>query len=155
MKIGIMVHSKTGNTLSVAEKLKTKLAAKGHSVTIERVSPTDEEEIMLNDVRLKNSPNIDAYDGIVFAGSVRAFSLSPAMAVYLKQPFKLRGKKVACLLTQAFYFSWMGGNNAMNTMQKSITNNGGVVEASGIIHWMSAKRESQIEVLTDTISQAF
>ena len=82
-----MVHSKTGNTLSVAEKLKTKLAAKGHSVTIERVSPTDEEEIMLNDVRLKNSPNIDAYDGIVFAGSVRAFSLSPAMAVYLKQPF--------------------------------------------------------------------
>ena len=43
----------------------------------------------------------------------------------------------------------------MNTMQKSITNNGGVVEASGIIHWMSAKRESQIEVLTDTISQAF
>jgi len=37
MKIGIIVYSQTGNTLSVAEKLKEKLAVAGHSAEIEQV----------------------------------------------------------------------------------------------------------------------
>ena len=37
MKIGILVHSKTGNTYSVAEKLEERLLKEGHLVTFEKV----------------------------------------------------------------------------------------------------------------------
>lgn len=37
MKIGIILHSQTGNTLSVANKLKEKLISLGHTVNLEQV----------------------------------------------------------------------------------------------------------------------
>jgi len=37
MKTGIMVHSQTGNTNSVALKLKEKLSNSGHSVDLEQL----------------------------------------------------------------------------------------------------------------------
>jgi len=37
IKIGIMVHSQTGNTNSVALKLKEKLSNSGHSVDLEQL----------------------------------------------------------------------------------------------------------------------
>ena len=42
MDIGIMVYSQTGNTLSVAEKLKEALSEKGHTVTVDRVTAQGE-----------------------------------------------------------------------------------------------------------------
>lgn len=44
MKVGIVVYSQTGNTLSVATKLKEKLAAAGHSVALEQVKLVGERK---------------------------------------------------------------------------------------------------------------
>ncbi len=44
MKIGIIVYSQTGNTFSVAEKLKAKLTAAGHNVNIERLTTVGGED---------------------------------------------------------------------------------------------------------------
>jgi hypothetical protein len=45
MNIGIIVHSETGNTHSVATTLKEKLAAAGHTVSIERLKVVGESKI--------------------------------------------------------------------------------------------------------------
>ena len=37
MNVGIIVYSKTGNTLSVAEKLQEAIRSAGHTVNIERI----------------------------------------------------------------------------------------------------------------------
>ena len=37
MNIGMIIHSQTGNTHSVAMKLKEKLSAAGHAVDLERL----------------------------------------------------------------------------------------------------------------------
>lgn len=38
MNIGMIVYSRTGNTLSVAEKLEARLSAAGHAVTLKRLA---------------------------------------------------------------------------------------------------------------------
>jgi flavodoxin len=44
MKIGIIVHSQTGHTYSVVQKLQEKLLAAGHSVNIERIKSVGGEQ---------------------------------------------------------------------------------------------------------------
>lgn len=97
MKVGIIVHSHTGNTLSVAEKLKDAIAAKGHTVSLERVSAVNEDPSAQGPVELKDIPEVGSYDAIVFGAPVRAFSLTPAMKAYLSQLSTLKDKKVGAL----------------------------------------------------------
>jgi flavodoxin len=58
MKTGILIHSKTGNTLNVAEKIMTKLKADGHSASIERIIAANDEETDINKIQLTNIPNL-------------------------------------------------------------------------------------------------
>ena len=43
MEIGIIIHSLTGNTMSVAERLQERLVADGHDVEIEQLKTIGEE----------------------------------------------------------------------------------------------------------------
>lgn len=56
MEIGIIVHSLTGNTLSVAERLQERLAADGHDVEIEQLKTIGEEKTNEN-----NSANVSTH----------------------------------------------------------------------------------------------
>jgi flavodoxin len=44
MNIGIVVYSRTGNTYSVALRLRDKLLELGHCANIERIAPVDEKQ---------------------------------------------------------------------------------------------------------------
>ena len=44
MNIGIIIHSQTGNTRCVAQKLKEKFSAAGHTVSIESISAANDGE---------------------------------------------------------------------------------------------------------------
>jgi len=79
MKVGIIVHSFTGNTLTVAEKVKETLEKAGHAVTLERVIVKDENPNAPTPVTLEAAPEAAGYDLALFAAPVRAFSLSPGM----------------------------------------------------------------------------
>jgi flavodoxin len=82
MKIGILVYSGTGNTLSVAEKLKEKLITNGHNVEFKRIETAGEynPQRPMDKVEFKEIYKIDKYDAIVFASPVQAFALSPVMS---------------------------------------------------------------------------
>jgi len=150
MKIGIIVHSHTGNTLSVAEKLKEKFLAKGHLVTLEQVTAVNEDPEAAANVELLEIPNITGYDRLIFGAPVRGFSLSPVMLLYLNQLPSLKGKKIGCFVTQQLSFAWMGGNRSIKQMKKAIIAKNGTIHETGVVNWSSKKRE---DLITDIINR--
>ncbi|MEA4896916.1 MAG: flavodoxin family protein [Christensenellaceae bacterium] len=148
MNVGIIVHSHTGNTLSVAQNLKQTLSSAGHAVSIERVSALNDEEADVQKIKLNEIPDVGLYDVLLFGAPVRGFSLSPVMQAYLAGIQSLGGKKTACFVTQFFPFAWMGGQRALRQMCDICKNKGASLYGTGIVNWSRAKaREKQIEAM--------
>ena len=154
MNIGMIVYSQTENTFSVAQKLQEKLATAGHSVTLERIEVIG-DVAPGQAVQFKTVPDAAPYEALVFGGPVQAFSLNPVTKEYLKQCAPLDGKPVACLVTQAFPFPWLGGNRAIRQMRKLCEAKGATVRGTGIVNWMKKRREEQIVEVTDELSRLF
>lgn len=152
MKIGIIVFSQTGHTLSVAERLAGALRAKGQEVAIARVEPVETKPNSSAPVKLKVAPDVSPYDAVIFASPVQGFTLARVMKFYLTGITDLTGKKVACFVTQHLKRAWMGGNRSVRMIDAACREKGAVVGASGIVHWSSADRESQIAALVEKLS---
>ena len=160
MDIGIIVFSFTGNTHSVALKLKEKLSAAGHAVSYERLEVVGEYTpgsagMQPDNIQFETLPNTEQYDALVFGSPVQAFSLSPVMTGYLKQIPSLQDKKVALLVTQAFPYGWMGGNRAIRQMRRICESKGATICGSGVVNWMRRRRDQQITEVTDRLSRVF
>lgn len=153
MKIGIIVHSHTGNTLSVAEKIREHFAAQGHTAQIERVTADKEGQSASANSVLLNVPDITPYDVIVFGAPVQAFSLSPVMRKYLEGISSIKGKKVSCFVTQQFPKPWLGGNRAIRQMAQACKDKGTEISASGIVNWSGKLRDRQIEDVAARLSR--
>lgn len=154
MKIGIIVYSQTGNTYSVAEKLKAKLASAGHSVNLERITPVSGAKDGKN-IQFGKLPDLTPYDGLVFAAPVQAFSLAPVMAAYMKQLPPLNGKKIACFVTKGLPFTWTGGSGAIGKMKHACESVGGTVGATGFVVWRKANLEKNIADVVEAIGKSF
>lgn len=132
MRIGIIVHSKTGNTYSAAERIKGELSNIGHQVSIEKVIPFDDKATTVVDrVKLRSTPDTGEYDGIIFGAPVWGFKVSSVMEAYLNQIKSLKDKKVACFVTQSFPFPWLGGNNSTEQMKRICESKGAIVAVTG------------------------
>ena len=152
MNIGIFVNSKTGNTLSVAEKLRERLLALGHTVALERVVASNDGEMDINKIVISNPPSTQGYDLLVFAAPVNGFRLAFAMQAYLRGLPSLEGKRLAGFVTEAFPVPWMGGNQSLNGMEKLVNAKGGTLSATGVVNWRSPeKREVLIAKTIENI----
>jgi flavodoxin len=153
MKIGIIVHSQTGHTLSVAHKLSEQFLAAGHTVSIEKVVSSNDGETNVNSIVLTNAPKLDGFDMLVFGAPVRGFMLSPVMQAYLLQLPSLRGKIVSGFVTQFFPKATMGGNQAIERLSEICSSKGVEITKSGIINWMNPiKRKKLIVETVDRIA---
>ena len=143
MNVGIIVYSGTGNTLSIAQRLKGALEAKGHSAELEQI--TVEGEIAPNrPVVLKTAPDATKYEAVILAAPVMAFSLNPVMKSYLKHMGDLSGKKAGCFVTKQLPGNWTGGNRAIKAFSAALKEKGALVRNTAIIHWKDeAKREKE------------
>jgi len=154
MNIGIIIFSHTGNTNSVALKLKDKLSAAGHSVNIERITVGGEYRPGSKNFQFKIKPKVDIYDALIFGAPVWAFSLSTVMKSYLMQIESLKNKKVACLVTEFFPFKWMGGNRAVAEMKKICESKGAVLCGSGVVNWAGVnRRKKRINHVVEKLSR--
>ena len=144
MKIGIIVYSKTGHTLEVAERLAAKLKVAGHEAVLERILP-ENESAKGKDLRFANLPETRGYDFLVFGAPVWAFSLCPIMKEYLERSSTIVGNKALAYVTMGFSFPGLGGTHAVRQMTKLITENGGRVIDTAIIGWGGGKREERME----------
>jgi len=152
MKIGIISHSHTGNTLSVAQKLKETLEENGNLVNLEQVAAVNQDTSAKN-IQLKSAPDTEGYDALIFGAPVWAFSLSPVMKVYLSQLTSLKGKKVSCFVTQQFPYAWMGGNRAISEFKKACELKGAVVSETGIVNWSNKQREKKTNEVIEKLSK--
>jgi len=152
MRIGIIVHSHTGNTLSIAQKLKEILEANGNSVNLEQVTAVNENPSEKN-IQLKSIPDTEGYDALIFGAPVWAFSLSPVMKAYLSQLPSLSGKKVSCFVTQQLPYPFMGGNRAIKEFKKGCEIKGTDVSETGIVNWSSKQREKKISDIIQKFSR--
>jgi menaquinone-dependent protoporphyrinogen IX oxidase len=155
MNIGIIVYSQTGNTREVCEMLKERLVGKGHAVALDPITVVGGRTPKTREFELEGKPTVDAYDAVVFASSVEAFSLCPVMSRYLKQVGSLQGKQVACLVTQQFPYPWMGGSRAIKQMKKACQSMGGAIRATGIVNWAKSRREATMAGAVDHLGKAF
>jgi len=147
MNVGVIVHSSTGNTLSVAEKIRGGLAARGHAVCLERVTAVNDDPQSAAGKQLDHAPDTGGYDALIFAAPVWGFSLCAVMRAYLAQVANLSGIKTGLFVTQHFPCAWMGGSRAIRQMETACREKGAAVFCSGIINWTSKKRSRQIEEL--------
>ncbi len=152
MKIGIIVYSHSGNTLSVAQRLEKAMTAAGHTVTIERVEPVNDDPNSNAPVQLKSAPDIRPYDAVVIASPVHAFSLPRIMKLYLSQVPDMTGKKVSCFVTQHLKRSWLGGSRTVRQIQSACRAKGAELMSSGIVHWSAATRQDQIDDVVRRLS---
>lgn len=154
MEICIIVHSQTGHTLSVAQKLKERLVTAGHAVSLEQVKAIDGTQTEVRKIQLSEKPDVSSYDMLVLGAPVRGFSLSPVMAAYLSNGISLSGKKLGCFVTQSFPYPWMGGKQAIEQMKKLCESKGATVCESGIVNWSSKKREKKIDETVENLTKA-
>jgi flavodoxin len=145
MKIGIILYSYSGNTLSVGERLKQALLSKGYEVSLERIKVNDEGPQSGNTIQLSEIPDASQYDAIILGAPVQAFSLNPIMKVYLRKLPDLQGKKISCFVTEYFSKAWMGGNHAIKQIKRMVHNKNGIVTDSGVVNWSNTMRERQID----------
>ena len=145
MKVGILVHSKTGNTLNVAKKLVEKFKSNGYLASIEQIVAENDGETDIKKIQLTNIPNISEYDIVIFGAPVRGFSLSPVMQSYLLNCEPLEEKKVSCYVTQHFPYPWMGGRRAIEQMKNLCIAKEAKVKDSAIINMTNKKRDKMIE----------
>jgi NAD(P)H dehydrogenase (quinone) len=141
MNIGIVFYSKTGNTLSVAKKIKERLEKAGHSVNMEQIGIAED----------KNKADIGQYDLVIFGSPVRAFSASPVIKEYLNQ-LNEGNKQAYCFVTHFLPFKWMGGKSALEQMKQFCKKKNIEVSKSGIISW-SRNRETAIGKLADEFAK--
>ncbi len=153
MNIGIIVYSRTGNTLSVGEKIREALLSKGHSVRLEKITSDNDSPKPAPPIRLTSIPDPSAYDAVIFGGSVTGGQLSPYMREYLKHLPSLQGKIASCYITQHFLFKWLGSTRAVKQITRAVEQNGAQITASGIVQWSSKDREEQIRNVVDSLSQ--
>ena len=146
MNIGLFVYSYTGNTLSVAQRLKTKLEESDHHVGLESIKARNENPNQTQ-IDLTEIPDPQRYDQIILATPVRGFAVSPIMKTYLEQWPTLNQKQVTCFVTHAFPFASMGGKSTIKMMTKLIQAKQATVVATGIVDWGNFRREAQIQKL--------
>lgn len=155
MKIGIIVHSMTGNTYTLAEKLKEKLNKKGYSVNIEKINVVGKEDPQKVNFELSSPPDISTYDAVCFGGPVRGFSISPILSAYLNQIDSLNGKKIACFVTKTLAGNWTGGNRTIKQMKKLCEAKDGVVITTGILSWPKKNTDLKLDEAAENIAKAF
>jgi flavodoxin len=156
MNIGIIVHSQTGNTYLVGQKIQEKLIANGHNVTLIRIQTKNAANQNQKDIQLDCMPEVNDYDALVFGGWIQAFNLYPGLSMYLNQLPSLADKKVTCFLTQHFRYKWMGGMIGLSKMKKSLHSKGATVLAAEIVNWSDEKkRAKQIVELVEKISRQY
>ena len=154
MKIGIIVHSFTGNTLSVAEKIKEKLKIAGHEAQIAQIKIAGGEQPNMLQFSIEDAPETSGYDALVIGAPVRAFQASPVIVAYLSGLPVLNGKKTAVFVTKQLPANWMGGNSAIKKMKALCSEKGANVVATGIVNWSNKNREQMIEEETEKICKA-
>lgn len=154
MEIGLVVHSHTGNTLSVSKIVKEEIEKLGHSVVLEQLQPIDEEGTLKGKFELSSLPDLSSYDLVLIGAPVWGFAPSGVIKEYLLKSNSLMGKKIFVFVTQSLPFPCLGGNGSIKKLDEICTGKGGHVIGTGIVNYTKKKKESKILELLEKLKRA-
>lgn len=152
MDIGILVYSYTGNTLSVAERIKEKIQSNGDKAEIHQITCTNGDPNGKNPMTLKDVPDVSKYDKLIIGAPINAFSVCKALKLYFKNT-RINGCQVNCFVTQHFKYSIFGGNRGIKQISNLASKQGATIIKTAIIHWSSKDREQQIVESAELLSR--
>ena len=155
MRIGIIVHSKTGKTLALAQLIEKRLKKQNHGVTLHRLSIDPDIDAPNKPFRIVNPPDITQYDALLIGGPVWAFSASPVAISYLKSLTKIGGKKVLPFATMGFFCACLGGTRALKQMSKAAEANGAAVLPGIVVPTLLRDHEALSDEAADKIVALF
>lgn len=144
MKIGIIVYSYTGQTLTAVKALQKKLAAAGHEAVLQCIETNTAVKPGTTDVTLKSPPALDDYEAILLAAPVWGGTPAPPMTVYLEQIPSLAGKQTAYLAT-GFFPPAMGCKQAIAKMKAACEAKGAASLGSGSVSRLVFSRQQKTE----------
>ena len=143
MKIGIFVHSQSGNTARLALAVTHALREKGQEVDVELLRPVGKVHPGIKHVEFKNVPEVEGYDMVMLAGPVWAFNASPVVVSLLHQLSGLKGKKTMFFLTSGFPPPLSGWKRAHKKIKELLEeSNATVIEGESLFWgpWCCKKR---------------
>lgn len=143
MKIALVIHSKTGNTLSVADKLKETLTKLNHEVTILPLSPLNPDVSKVSEVKLASMPEVKGFDVLILGAPVWGFKLSPVMQYYIANTVFPPSMAVYVFVTQYFPFAFLGGNSAIRGYEKLLSVKKQKVKKAYVIGWSNQRKREQ------------
>ncbi|MEO0185603.1 MAG: flavodoxin domain-containing protein [candidate division WOR-3 bacterium] len=132
MHIGIIYYSLTGTTEEFANRIANGLIKEKHHVEVVKIKTNIEVKGPGQKFEIQNNPDCSRFDFILFGGPVWAFSACPVVLQFIKQSIGLTGKKIIPFVTMGFPFKSLGGNNAINQINKAAKTVGAEV-ISGVI----------------------
>lgn len=154
MTTGIIIYSQSGNTLQAARRLMEALQKKGHGAEILQIKTQSEQPQMKKDtIQFIESPSPEAFDRLVFASPVWAFTLCGVMKLYLKGLPGLSGKPVSLFVTQALPFHWLGASKALQQMKALCLQKGAEVTATAAVSWSAKRREGDLLNMVETLTR--
>lgn len=115
MKVGIIIHSQSGNTASLAGKIAEAIRNKGHEAEIHLLRPVGVVKPSSKNIEFRRDPDLSGYDTILLGCPVWAFTASNVMIAYLNKLKMLKNKKVLPFVTHSL-FKFLGANKAIDRM---------------------------------------
>ena len=145
MKVALVIHSYTGHTMSVADKIGSALVKKGHEVSLFSLKAKNENPNQTKNVELETTPNIEGFDHVIFGAPTRGFDLSIVMQLYL-ETLKDSQQSASFYTTHYFPFTWLSGTQSVKKFKK-LSLHKLEVEKTGIINWKNKNRDKDIHCL--------
>lgn len=131
MKIGIIIHSKTGTTLCLGKLIANRLEERGHEVKLLELKtniPVKSGSVRsAPHFQIVHQPDGKDFDALVIGGPVWAFSASPVIIKAVKGLKHVKGKKILPITTMGFALRGMGGTQAIKLLSKELASSGAVV----------------------------
>lgn len=115
MKVGIVIHSQTGNTASFAGRIAEALREKGHEAEIHLLRPVGVVRPSSKKIEFRRDPDLSEYDTILFGCPVWSFSASNVITSYLNNISTLKNKRVLPFVTHSL-FRFLGAQKAIDRM---------------------------------------
>ena len=135
MKIGIFVHSQSGNTAKVGLALTHALRESGHDVSVELLRTVGKVHPRMRHVEFRTIPDMTDFEVVMFGGPIWAFNASPVLVSLLKQTETLKGKKALCFTTSGFPTAFSGAKRAIAALNGQLEGLGATVLPGTALSW--------------------
>jgi flavodoxin len=116
MKVGIIVHSQSGHTVTFARAIAERLSKAGIEYDIELLRTKGIVKPRKKHVEFLRLPDISGYDIVLFGAPVWAFTISPAIIAFMRTIKSLKGKKALPFITHSLFAKVCGAERALKIM---------------------------------------